>query len=72
VKKGSKDRKPPPPLNDERLRGLALHYVGKYATTKGKLATYLTRKIRERGWEGERRTDIAALVEQFARTRLHR
>lgn len=59
-------KKPPPPLNDERLRGLALHYVGKYATTTGKLATYLTRKIRERGWDGERRTDIAALVEQFA------
>lgn len=66
MRKGQNDRKPPPPLNDERLRGLALHYVGKYATTTGKLATYLTRKIRERGWEGERRTDIAALVEQFA------
>lgn len=59
-------KKPPPPLNDERLRGLALHYVGKYATTQAKLGAYLTRKIRERGWDGERRTDIAALVEQFA------
>jgi regulatory protein len=66
VKNGRSDKKPPPPLNDERLRGLALHYVGKYATTKAKLATYLTRKIRERGWDGERRTDVAALVEQFA------
>lgn len=44
---------------------MALHYVGKYATTTGKLATYLTRKIRERGWDGERRTDVAAMVEQF-------
>lgn len=59
-------KKPPPPLNDEKLRGLALHYVGKYATTTGKLGAYLTRKIRERGWDGERRTDVAALVEQFA------
>jgi regulatory protein len=59
-------KKPAPPLNDERLRGLALHYVGKYATTKAKLATYLTRKIRERGWDDDRRTDVAALVEQFA------
>lgn len=60
------DKKPPPPLNDERLRGLALHYVGKYATTQSKLGAYLTRKISERGWDGERRTDVAALVEQFA------
>ncbi len=59
-------KKPPPPLNDERLRGLALHYVGKYATTRSKLATYLTRKVRERGWDGERSADIEALVEQFA------
>ena len=48
------------------MRGLALHYVGKYATTQSKLGAYLTRKIRERGWDGERRTDVAALVDQFA------
>jgi regulatory protein len=66
VKNARPDKKPPPPLNDERLRGLALHYVGKYATTQAKLGAYLTRKIRERGWDGERRTDVAALVEQFA------
>lgn len=66
MKNARADKKPPPPLNDERLRGLALHYVGKYATTKGKLGTYLSRKIRERGWDGDRRTDVAALVEQFA------
>jgi regulatory protein len=53
-------------LNAERLRGLALHYVGKYATTKGKLGMYLSRKIRERGWDDERQPDIAALVEEFA------
>ncbi len=66
MRNGSNAKKPAPPLNDERLRGLALHYVGKYATTQAKLAGYLTRKIRERGWDGERRTDVAALVEQFA------
>jgi regulatory protein len=66
VNNGRPDKKPPPPLNDERLRGLALHYVGKYATTRAKLGAYLTRKIRDRGWDGERRTDVAALVEQFA------
>lgn len=66
MKDVSSAKKPAPPLNDERLRGLALHYVGKYATTQAKLAGYLSRKIRERGWDGERRTDIAVLVEQFA------
>lgn len=59
-------KKPAPLLNDERLRGLALHYVGKFATTRSKLAAYLTQKIRERGWDGERHADIEALVEQFA------
>ncbi len=59
-------KQPPPPLNDERLRGLALHYVGKYATTRGKLTAYLSRKIRERGWSNERPADIDALVGQFA------
>lgn len=60
------EKKTAPPLNDERLRGLALHYVGKYATTQAKLSAYLTRKIRERGWDGEGRDDVCALVEQFA------
>lgn len=59
-------KKPPPPLDDTRLRGLALHFVGKYATTRTKLATYLNRKIRERGWSNERPADLDALVEQFA------
>jgi regulatory protein len=59
-------RKPPPPLDDTRLRHLALHYVGKYATTQAKLATYLNRKIRERGWSNDRPADLDALVEQFA------
>ena len=59
-------KKPPPPLDDTRLRNLALHYVGKYATTRAKLATYLNRKIRERGWSNDRPADIDALVNQFA------
>ena len=40
------------PLNALRLKDLALHYVSRYATTRHKLATYLRRKVRERGWEG--------------------
>ncbi len=66
MKNARPDKKPPPPLNDERLRGLALHYVGKYATTQAKLTTYLARKIRERGWNNERPPEIDALARQFA------
>lgn len=66
MKNARSAKKPPPPLNTEQLRGLALHYVGKYATTKGKLGMYLSRKIRERGWDSEQQPDIAALVEEFA------
>lgn len=58
-------KKPAPPLNAESLRQLALHYVGKYATTQSKLASYLSRKIRERGWDDERSADINGLTEQF-------
>jgi regulatory protein len=39
-------------LDAEKLRALALHYVGRYATTRAKLSAYLTRKCRERGWSG--------------------
>jgi regulatory protein len=60
-----KRAKPVKPLNNIRLRDLALHYVGRYATTSRKLTDYLSRKLRERGWEGETRADIDALVNDF-------
>jgi regulatory protein len=56
---------PPPPLNNERLRGLALHYVGKYATTRAKLANYLQRKINERGWDDASGPETEALIERL-------
>ena len=54
------------PLNPERLHELALFYVGKFATTRAKLAAYLNRKLRERGWEGEAPPDVDRLVERLA------
>ena len=63
VRKGPRPR---PPLDAERLRELALAYVGRYSTTRAKLAAYLQRKLRERGWEGAGEPGIAALVEHFA------
>jgi regulatory protein len=62
----AKSRKPRPPLDGEKLKELALAYVGRFATTRAKLATYLARKVRERGWEDERPAEIEAIVERLA------
>ena len=59
-------RRAPPPLDQAKLQELALRYVGKYATTRAKLRTYLARKLRERGWDGEREPDLEALAARFA------
>jgi regulatory protein len=61
----SRGRRTPKPLDEDRLRELALHYVGRFATTRSKLRTYLERKLRERGWAGERPADVATLVERI-------
>lgn len=55
----------PRPLNAEKLREIALAYVARYATSSAKLAAYLQRKLRERGWEGEGEPDVAALVGRY-------
>ncbi len=46
-------RPPPRPLDTERLQELALAYVARFATTAAKLESYLSRKIRERGWNND-------------------
>ena len=66
VKARFKARRAPPPLSGEALQELALRYVGKYATTRAKLKSYLARKLRERGWDGEREPDLEALGDRFA------
>jgi regulatory protein len=58
-------RSPPPPLDGPSLERLALRYVERFATTRGKLSDYLRRKIRERGWEGAS-ADPDALAERMA------
>jgi regulatory protein len=44
-------RRRPPPLDPAALERLALRYVERFATSRGKLADYLARKVRERGWD---------------------
>lgn len=48
----SPERRQPRPLDADALDRLALRYVERFATTQGKLADYLRRKVRERGWTG--------------------
>ena len=55
-----------PALNATALEELALRYVGRFATTRARLVTYLDRKLRERGWEGEREPDPEAIAERMA------
>ncbi|MES2119314.1 MAG: regulatory protein RecX [Pseudomonadota bacterium] len=62
----SASRRAPRPLNEGSLQELALRYVGRFATSRAKLRTYLQRKIRERGWDGGREPDLAALADRFA------
>jgi len=59
-------RKERPPLDQKKLEELALRYVERFATTRSKLREYLARKLRERGWKGEREPDTAAISERFA------
>ena len=54
------------PLDAAALDALALLYVGRYATTQAKLATYLRRKIAERGTGGDVQLDVLAVVARCA------
>jgi regulatory protein len=58
-------KRPLPALNSAALERLALRYVERFATTRGRLTAYLHRKIRERGWDGAE-SDPAALAEKRA------
>ena len=55
-----------PPLDAAALERMALRYVERFATTRAKLASYLSRKIRERGWDGAAPPDPAALAERMS------
>ncbi len=57
------------PLNNADLRQFALTYVSRYATSRHKLADYLRRKLRERGWDGEAEPPVDALVAELAENR---
>ena len=59
-------RRAKPPLDPAGLEQTALFYAGRYATTRAKLAAYLGRKVRERGWTETGSPPIEALVDRMA------
>lgn len=59
-------RRVKPPLDAAGLEQAALFYAGRYATTRAKLAAYLGRKVRERGWAEAHSPSIETLVERMA------
>jgi regulatory protein len=58
--------RPAPPLDPPALERLALRYVERFATTRGRLRDYLARKLRERGWDAEAAPDPTGLAERMA------
>jgi regulatory protein len=59
-------RRVAPPLDEAGLRNLALAYAARFATTRLRLARYLQRKLKERGWDGAQPADIAGLIDRLA------
>ena len=55
-----------PPLDEKSLEQAALSYAGRYATTRARLTAYLSRKVRDRGWDGNGEAPVERLVEKMA------
>ena len=55
-----------PPLDEKSLEQAALSYVGRYGTTRARLAAYLQRKLRDQGWSETGEPPVEALVERIA------
>ena len=60
-----RQKRTPRPIDAARLDELALAYVARFAASGAKLESYLKRKLRERGWEGEGEPDVAGLAARF-------
>lgn len=60
-----RQKRPPRPLDAARLEELALAYVARFAASAAKLESYLKRKLRERGWDGDGDPPAAEIVERY-------
>jgi regulatory protein len=66
-KKYGKEPRVLKPLDAARIEEMALAYVARFATTAAKLAQYLGRKLRERGWADEAGIDPDFVGELIAK-----
>ncbi|MBT2185381.1 regulatory protein RecX [Sphingobium nicotianae] len=64
-----REKPAPRPLDAEALEALALHYVGRFATSRAKLVAYLGRKVRERGWTGDEPASVEMIAERLVSLR---
>lgn len=55
------------PLTAAKLEEMALNYVSRFATSRAKLVTYLTRKVFELGWDGAGSPRVEELADRFVR-----
>lgn len=69
MRSSPRQKRTPRPLEAARLEELALAYVARFAVSAAKLESYLKRKLRERGWDGEGDPPVAAIVSRFVDAR---
>ena len=60
-----RQKRTPRPLDAARLDELALAYVARFAASAAKLESYLQRKLRERGWQGEGEPPLHEILTRF-------
>ena len=65
-RKFASSRREPQPLDLTALNALAVAYVGRYATSRARLRSYLARKVAERGWEGGDQAPLDEVVQRCA------
>jgi regulatory protein len=61
----NRDRGIRPALDKEALDRLALSYVARFATSRGRFEAYLHRKLKERGWDGAEPPDVSAISKRM-------
>lgn len=62
---GSPRNRTLPPLDARTLEAIALRYVERFQTTRARLVRYLSRKVRERGWDGANPPDLGSVADHF-------
>lgn len=61
----SQSSRPARPLDAAALESLALHYVGRFATTEARLKAYLKRKVTARGWAASDPPPVDTIAAKF-------